>query len=89
MTERVDYLENFRHNLRLLRQHRKYSRAELARRAGITPQYIATLESGDAQKSPSLEKLVKIANALGTTPGKLLEVKSSTDLRKYIREKFS
>jgi transcriptional regulator with XRE-family HTH domain len=45
---------------------------ELAKKAGVTREYIAMLETG-ARQSPSLPMLRKIARALGVPVTELLE----------------
>ena len=46
-----------------LREHRKLTQAQLARRIGVSQPFIAKLESGEAHNF-SLETLVKLAVAL-------------------------
>ncbi|HXH81710.1 MAG TPA: helix-turn-helix transcriptional regulator [Candidatus Tectomicrobia bacterium] len=58
--------------LKALRDERGWSQAELAKRADVTPAYIAQLETG-ARKNPSLEILKRIARALGVPVTDLLE----------------
>jgi transcriptional regulator with XRE-family HTH domain len=45
------------------RQQRHWTRAELARRAGLTGQYVSFLEQ--AKHAPSLDTVLRIAYALG------------------------
>jgi len=87
MADEVDYLENFRTNLRLLRTYKGLSKTGLARKLKCSPQYIAALENHNVKKIPSLEKLVEIAEALGTTPGRMLDVNAS-DFHQYIERKY-
>lgn len=49
--------------IRSLREEKKMSQAELARLAGLSTTYISLLESG--KKSPTLNSLQKISEALG------------------------
>lgn len=55
-----------------LRGKRGWSRAELARRAGVSPEYIRGLEAGNYQR-PSLLYLSRIAAALGVALKELNE----------------
>jgi transcriptional regulator with XRE-family HTH domain len=55
-----------------LREERKLTQAELAKRAGVTEAYISMLEGGQ-RKNPSLPTLKKLARALGVPGGELLE----------------
>ena len=50
--------------IRYLRDRRRMTQAELAKRAGLSWIYIAKLEAGD-RVSPSLPVLERIARALG------------------------
>ncbi len=50
-------------NLSIERSRRGWSRAELARRAGLNPSTVGLIESGRLRPYPS--QLVKLANALG------------------------
>jgi transcriptional regulator with XRE-family HTH domain len=52
--------------IRSLREAQGLSRAELARRTGLSQIYLRKLEAGD-KTSPTLPVLTKIAKALGTT----------------------
>jgi len=58
--------------LRLLRDEKGWSQAELAKRADVTDAYIAQLETG-ARENPSLEVLKRLARALGVPVTELLE----------------
>jgi transcriptional regulator with XRE-family HTH domain len=58
--------------LRKLREERRWSQAQLAKRADVTDAYIAQLETG-TRKNPSLEVLKRIAKALGVPVTELLE----------------
>jgi transcriptional regulator with XRE-family HTH domain len=55
-----------------LREDAKMTQRELAKRAQVTPGYIAQLEMG-LRKNPSLAVLKRIANALKEPVTKLLE----------------
>ncbi len=84
------YYENFRTNLKLLREYHGMTLRELGEKIGCTPQYIHVLESY-SHKFPPIEKLIKIAGALDTTPGRLLDVNHEeiTDItRRLVVEYF-
>ena len=57
--------------VRRLRKKRGMSQQGLARRAGLSREYVARLETG--QHNPSLGTLQKIAKALGVPVTALLE----------------
>ncbi len=56
--------------LRDLREQRGWSRAELARRSGLSLRFLARVEAGDGNLS--LGRLAELAAALGTTPDVLV-----------------
>ena len=58
-------------NLRRLRQQKQWSQPRLADEAHISKGYINMLESGE-MTNPSLDVLLKIADALGTTIAELV-----------------
>jgi len=58
--------------LRKLREAKGMSQTDLAKKAGITQAYIASLESG-ARENPSLTMLRKLAKVLKTDLAKLLK----------------
>jgi DNA-binding XRE family transcriptional regulator len=62
MVERLIAGEN---PVRLWREHRRLTSAELARRAGIQKSYMSEIETGS--KTGSLDVLKKIAKALGVS----------------------
>jgi len=62
--------EVFARNLRRLRGARNWSQEELADRAGIDRTYISSLER--CVYSASLDKIEKIAGALGVDPAAML-----------------
>lgn len=68
----------FRENMRLRRTQLRLSQVELAERLGTHQPYISDLESG--RKSPLMETLAEIAEALETTPAKLLTPRKSAPL---------
>ena len=57
--------------LKALREERDMTQADLAKRAGVSPGYIARLET--LRHDPKLSTLVKIAKALNVTVAQLLE----------------
>ncbi len=58
--------------LRTLRGDRDMTQRDLAKRAKVTPGYVAQLEMG-VRRNPSLAILVRLAKALGVPVTKLLE----------------
>jgi transcriptional regulator with XRE-family HTH domain len=57
--------------LRRLRQSKKLSQAELARRADLTREYVNKIEAG--RYDPPLSTINALAKALGVKAGRLLE----------------
>ena len=57
-------------NLRALRELRRLTQAQLGARAGMAPASISHFETG--QRTPSLDSLVKLAEALGVSIDTLL-----------------
>lgn len=57
-------------NIRRLRKSRGWTQEQLAHEAGVAMRYIAGLER--AEENPSLNYLVKIAEALDVEPTELL-----------------
>ena len=57
-------------NLRALRQSRGWTQAELAEHAGISPHYVALLET--TRKLPTLKSLGSLARSLGVGAAELL-----------------
>jgi putative transcriptional regulator len=49
----------------------KLTQAQLAKKVGITREYMVRLEGGHHE--PTLTMLVKVARALGVTPGSLID----------------
>jgi transcriptional regulator with XRE-family HTH domain len=62
--------ENFTANLGRLRAKRRLTQEALADATGLSVSYISMLERG--QRTPPLETLGRIAEALGTTGAKLI-----------------
>ena len=67
-----------------VRTDKKISQAMLAELTDISDVYMSNLETG--KRTPSLEVLVKIANALGTTTGELLYGHQVFDEDSYVKE---
>lgn len=65
----------FRDNLRSRRLRLGLTQAELAEKLGVAQAYISDLESG--RKRPLVDTLATIADALKTTPARLLTPKVS------------
>jgi len=59
--------------IRRRRQEQGLSLAELARRAEVSRAYLHQLENGTAESNPSAKMLYRIAFALGTSVGELME----------------
>lgn len=59
-------------NLKRIREQRKFSKLELARRSGVTGRTIEGLESG-ANQNPQINTLKKLATALATTINELID----------------
>lgn len=57
-------------NLRSIRELRRLTQAQLGERAGIAPASVSHFETG--QRQPSLDSLVKLANALEVSADALL-----------------
>lgn len=62
--------DSFASRLQQLRELRNLTQAELGRRAGIAAASVSHFETG--QRAPSLESLVKLANALEVSTDALL-----------------
>ncbi len=65
------------HNLKLLREARGLTQASLGGKAGIAPASISHFETG--QRVPSLESLVKLADALQVSTDAVLGRESMQD----------
>jgi len=58
--------------LKTLRRDQKLTQAQLAKRAQVSQSYIVRLEQG-GKRNPSLTVLRRLAKALGTTTGAVVE----------------
>jgi transcriptional regulator with XRE-family HTH domain len=61
----------FGRRLRQLRESARVSQSALAVRAQLSGPYVGLLERGE--REPSLSTIIKLARALGVTPGALLD----------------
>lgn len=61
--------------LKRYRQFRGFTRPELAKKIGISPETLARYERGD--RDPTTTVIRKIATALNVTPNELLGIKNS------------
>lgn len=59
-------------NIKKIRQEKSISQDRLSKLADLSLNTVVNVESG-ANPNPTIETLVKIANALGVTPDKLLK----------------
>ena len=64
-------LERLAMRLKALRKERGWKQPDLAKKSGLSPGYIARLETG--RHDPKLSTLVKLAKALDVSVSKLLE----------------
>jgi XRE family transcriptional regulator, master regulator for biofilm formation len=64
--------------IRSLREKKKYSLSELAKKSGISKSYLSQIER-NLQSNPSLQLLSKLAISLGTTVEELLGMNEQTD----------
>ncbi len=76
----------FGKTIRRLRESKNISIAELARKVGMSPTYLAPIER-DVFPPPAEQKVVKIAKALGQDPDEFLALagRIGTDLRRIIK----
>jgi transcriptional regulator with XRE-family HTH domain len=56
--------------VRELRHRRKLTQTDLAQRAGISLTYVCEIERG--RRNPTIAVVVRLAQALGTTPSRLM-----------------
>ena len=62
------FLEILARNVKALRTHRGWSQDELGRRAGLSQKVVSNLENSvDRDISPTMETMVAVADALGTS----------------------
>jgi transcriptional regulator with XRE-family HTH domain len=66
----ADYLQRFGEVVRELRTQERLSQEELAFRCSIDRTYISTIERG--KKSTTIKTLLRLGDALNTTPARLL-----------------
>lgn len=69
--------------IKSLREAAGLSQNELARRAGVSQSGLSYIESGE--KSPSVDTLLRIADALGVTVSELLNAQGDTEMPPHIR----
>lgn len=69
-------LKHLATKLKALRQEKGISQAELAWNSGISNTFLAEIET--ETKQPSLQSLIKLANALDVYPGDLLPTSTSS-----------
>lgn len=67
----TEYVQVFGERIRTFRKERGMSQIDLANKVGIDRSYIGFLERGE--RNPSLEMIIKIAEALNVTPDELLK----------------
>jgi len=70
--------EAFSMRLRLLREARGFTQEDLAQRANMSAHYVGNLEQNI--RHPSLNALLKLCAALGTTPNDLFQDSISEDM---------
>ena len=70
MSSANDTGDDFRRNLKRIRELRGMTQAEMAARAGIAAASISHFETG--QRAPALDTLVKLADALSVTVDAIL-----------------
>ena len=71
MSHDFNYYAVLAANVRSSRRARRLSQEELAHMVGVDVRYLGGIER--QQENPSLKVVISLANALGTTPAKLLE----------------
>jgi transcriptional regulator with XRE-family HTH domain len=86
-TRQAEIVRRFAARLRELRRSRGFSQAELARRAVVTPSYVARLEAGGA--APGIDLVDRLAQALGVTPADLLPTQTPPDTDVVLRERVT
>lgn len=68
----ADICKRFGQNVRRIRRAQEMSQEELAHRADLHRTYLSSIERAGG-RNPSLRAIDQIANALGVTPGSLLD----------------
>lgn len=76
------------HNIEAIMERKRLSAAELARRAGVNPTGVYDILSGKS-RSPRIDTLAKIADALGVPIAVLFEEQSDADVRREIVTLFA
>lgn len=71
-------------NIRKIRRLKGLTQAELSKRSGVSQSQISSIELG--QKSPTIETLQKIANALCVCPRIFIPCKENCKLRQKCLE---
>lgn len=69
--------EIIRRNVKSIRKSRGMTQAELADKAGVAQAYVAQIEGG---RTPSLETLVNLAEALNVPPDLLLRAEMFSEV---------
>jgi transcriptional regulator with XRE-family HTH domain len=69
-SEKIKMEKDFQHRLRLARESRGLSQADLAKKTGLQPAAISHFETG--QRSPSFDNLRKLSDALNVSVDYLL-----------------
>jgi len=67
----VDAGEQFGRNLRIQRQRAGLTQEQLAHAASVHPSEVSRLEC--AERDPRLSTIVRLADALGVPPGRLVD----------------
>ena len=70
MAEKQKHLDAFGIVLRICRQEKGLTQEQLGERVGVVRSFICTVENGNRQ--PSLQMVLKLADALGVLPGDLV-----------------
>ena len=80
---RMDICKTFGENVRRLRRAKEISQEELAHMAGIHRTYLSQVERHGG-RNPTIKVVQRIAEALGTTMGDLLDTPPGVVLLKYV-----
>ena len=72
MTAKLKKPDAFGVTLRAYRLEKGLTQEQLSERVDVVRSYICTLENG--KKQPSLDMMLRLANALGVRPGELVDV---------------